>query len=116
MARTKMVEFGAHTVTHPILTRVENQLELFEEILISKNRVESELNESAVHFAYPSGRPQDFSPEIAAMVRDAGFETSVTTNRGQVLSGDNPFFLKRISFSVEMPGHRFRQFVAGFRP
>jgi peptidoglycan/xylan/chitin deacetylase (PgdA/CDA1 family) len=116
MARNKLVEFGAHTVTHPILTRVEQQGELLKEIVISKNRIESELNVPAMHFAYPSGRPQDLSPEIVAIVRNAGFATSVTTTGGRVLAGDDPFLLKRISFCVDMHSYRFRQFVAGFRP
>lgn len=115
LARTK-VEFGAHSVTHPILTKVEEPSEAYQEIVKSKARIEAELDKPALHFSYPNGQPQDISPEILAMVRNAGYETSVTTCAGQVFKGDDPFRLSRISCHHEMPPYQFRQRVAAFRP
>jgi peptidoglycan/xylan/chitin deacetylase (PgdA/CDA1 family) len=114
MARDK-VEFGAHSVTHPILTQVEEQAQLYEEIVGSKNKIEAELDKSVLHFAYPNGQPQDFSPSIIKIVRDAGYETSVTTTAGQVFKGDDPFLLRRISCGAELPFYQFQNHVAAFR-
>lgn len=114
MARDK-VEFGAHSVTHPILTQVEEQAQLYEEIVGSKNKIEAELDKPVLHFAYPNGQPQDFSPSIVKIVRDAGYETSVTTIRGQVFKGDDPFLLRRISCGAELPFYQFQNHVAAFR-
>ena len=114
MARDK-VEFGAHSVTHPILTQVGEQAQLYEEIVGSKNKIEAELDKSVLHFAYPNGQPEDFSPSIIKIVRDAGYETSVTTTAGQVFEGDDPFTLKRISCGAELPFYQFQNHVAAFR-
>ena len=114
MARDK-VEFGAHSVTHPILTQVGEQAQLYEEIVGSKNKIEAELDKSVLHFAYPNGQPEDFSPSIIKIVRDAGYETSVTTMAGQVFKGDDPFLLRRISCGAELPFYQFQNHVAAFR-
>ncbi len=114
MARNK-VEFGAHSVTHPILTQVEEQAQLYEEIVGSKNKIEAELDKSVLHFAYPNGQPQDFSSSIIKIVSDAGYETSVTTIRGQVLEGDDPFMLKRVPCAAELSFRQFQNHVAAFR-
>src|SRR3569833_3268324 len=101
------IEFGAHTVSHPIMSQVADTEELRSEIVTSKKRIEAELDKAVRHFAYPSGRPQDYSTEAGDLVREAGCETSVTTISGQVFSGDDPYYLKRIGFSADMPFHRF---------
>ena len=109
------VEFGAHSVTHPILTLMEKPSEANKEIVESKARIEAELDKPVLHFSYPNGQPSDISPEIVAMVRDAGYETSVTTSAGQVFIGDDPFRLSRIPSCPELPPLQFRQCVAAFR-
>jgi peptidoglycan/xylan/chitin deacetylase (PgdA/CDA1 family) len=110
------IEFGAHTVTHPILSQLEDQEEAREEIAVSKTRMEAAIDRPVRHFAYPSGRLQDYSPEISKFVRDAGCETSVTTTAGQVFAGDDAYLLKRIGLTADMPWHRCCQRVAAFRP
>ena len=47
------VEFGAHTVTHPILTRISLDQAKFE-ILQSKKDIEKRLNQSVTTFSYPN--------------------------------------------------------------
>ncbi|HKA00424.1 MAG TPA: polysaccharide deacetylase family protein, partial [Candidatus Solibacter sp.] len=48
------MEFGAHTCTHPILSRV-GEGELTSEIAGSKRRIEEELGRAVDHFCYPNG-------------------------------------------------------------
>jgi peptidoglycan/xylan/chitin deacetylase (PgdA/CDA1 family) len=114
MARDR-VEFGAHSVNHPILTQLGEEKEIYEEIVGSRNRIQAELGKPVLHFAYPNGHPQDLSPTIIKIVSDAGFQTSVTTIPGQVFPGDDPFLLKRISCGAELALHRFQMQVAAFR-
>jgi peptidoglycan/xylan/chitin deacetylase (PgdA/CDA1 family) len=113
-ARTE-VEFGAHSVTHPILSRLESAAQVHEEVTVSKNRIETELDRPVLHFAYPNGRPQDITAEIVSIVRRAGCLTAVTTSRGQICRGDDLYLLKRISCDSVMPEWGFRQRVAAFR-
>jgi peptidoglycan/xylan/chitin deacetylase (PgdA/CDA1 family) len=69
------IEFGSHTVTHPILTRV-SPAEAREEIVASKRRLEEVLGEPVAWFCYPQGGPADYSPDLAAAVAAAGYAGS----------------------------------------
>lgn len=68
------ISFGAHTVTHPILTRLPSE-EAREEICNSKKNVEERLGKPCTLFAYPDG---DFNAEIVELVRESGFTAAVT--------------------------------------
>jgi peptidoglycan/xylan/chitin deacetylase (PgdA/CDA1 family) len=90
------IEFGGHTVTHPILETIRSADELAFEIAHCKARVEEELQRPTAHFAYPSGRANEISAAAKAAVREAGFQTAVTTLSGQVGPGADPLWLRRI--------------------
>jgi len=61
------IKFGAHTVHHPILTRVQSHVAA-EEITESKKQLEQELGHHINWFAYPQGGPADFNDEVKEMV------------------------------------------------
>jgi len=63
------IKFGAHTVHHPILSRVPFHIAR-EEILESKNQLEKELQHPINWFAYPQGGPADFNDRIKAIVKE----------------------------------------------
>jgi peptidoglycan/xylan/chitin deacetylase (PgdA/CDA1 family) len=69
------IEIGSHTVTHPILTNVDDE-QLRYELVSSKSRLESELNSPVTLFCYPNGTYDD---RVEAAVRDAGYKLAVTT-------------------------------------
>jgi peptidoglycan/xylan/chitin deacetylase (PgdA/CDA1 family) len=69
------IEFGGHTVSHPILTRV-SLVEAREEIAASKRRLQEILGEPVMWFCYPQGGPLDYSADIAAEVAMAGYAGS----------------------------------------
>ncbi len=114
MARSG-VDFGAHSITHPILTRLAGSAQIEEEIRGSKRRIEAILDQPISHFAFPNGQPEDISGQVLQVVRDAGFETAVTTSCGQVCRGANQYLLRRIPCGTAMPAYQFRQRVAAFR-
>ncbi|MDI6645197.1 MAG: polysaccharide deacetylase family protein [Methanobacteriaceae archaeon] len=86
------IDFGAHTVNHPILTNIPLD-EAKMEIMNSKNRIEEILNTEVKSFAYPNG---DFNEEILSLVRDSGFNSSVTTISGLVNAVNDLYQLNRI--------------------
>jgi CelD/BcsL family acetyltransferase involved in cellulose biosynthesis/peptidoglycan/xylan/chitin deacetylase (PgdA/CDA1 family) len=90
------IEFGAHTVTHPVLTRVTGE-RLREELAGSKKAIESRLQREVRHLAYPFGGPQDFSEETKAAARECGFASALTTLWGFNQAGDDPYELRRFS-------------------
>ena len=78
------MEIGAHTVNHPILTRLDKTAAQWE-IATSKRYLEELIEQEVKLFAYPNGRPgQDYLPEHVQMVRESGFVAAVSTAWGGV--------------------------------
>lgn len=76
------MEIGAHTVSHPILARVD-EATARREILDSRDRLRALLNADIPTFAYPNGRPDtDYRKAHVEIVREAGFEVAVSTAWG----------------------------------
>jgi len=95
--RALEMEVGAHTVTHPILTRMSAD-QAFDEIRSGKRELEEILNESVDLFAYPNGMPgRDFAATHAAMARDCGFSAAVTTAWGAATARSERFQLPRFT-------------------
>jgi peptidoglycan/xylan/chitin deacetylase (PgdA/CDA1 family) len=63
------IDVGAHSVTHPILTKMPLE-QARTEILQSKKEIERRLGKAVRFFAYPNG---DFNTQIANLVRESGF-------------------------------------------
>jgi len=85
---------GAHTVNHPILSRVTlGQAE--KEVMGSKVMIETALGRPVKAFAYPNGRPEDYTDEVKRLVRQAGFTCAVTTRHGLNSADDDRYELKR---------------------
>ncbi len=70
----KGIEFGSHTVNHPILTNVSLD-EAKWEIINSKNCIEENLATEVKSFAYPNG---DYNAKILSLVENLGFSSSVS--------------------------------------
>ena len=108
------ISFGAHTVTHPVLSRLTGA-RLRDEITRSKNTIEQKIQTEVRHFAYPFGRPIHFSDEAKHVIEQSGFKTAVTTVYGFNKPGDDPFALKRLtpwgrskaSFALQLDWQRF---------
>jgi peptidoglycan/xylan/chitin deacetylase (PgdA/CDA1 family) len=91
------MQIGAHTVSHPILARLDAQ-EAKREILGSKIFLEDLLEERVGLFAYPNGKPGvDYLPEHALMARDLGFDAAVSTAWGAAKAGADPFQVPRFT-------------------
>jgi peptidoglycan/xylan/chitin deacetylase (PgdA/CDA1 family) len=73
LATSRLIEVGAHTLTHPVLGSLHRQAQ-WAEIRGSKIRLEEMTGRSVTSFAYPYGmRSRDYTAETVAMVREAGF-------------------------------------------
>jgi peptidoglycan/xylan/chitin deacetylase (PgdA/CDA1 family) len=88
------ISFGAHTVDHPILTRV-SESEARRQIRESKERIEKELGSRITMFAYPNGGAADFNRSTEKLVEEEGFSLAVTTVAGANDESTNPFALRR---------------------
>ena len=80
--RAAGMQIGAHTVSHPILARLDDRAAR-DEIATSRAQLEAMLGERVALFAYPNGRPgRDFGPRDVALARELGFSAAVTTAPG----------------------------------
>ena len=91
------MDIGAHTVTHPILTRV-NPAAAADEMSRSKRELEQILDETVKLFAYPNGVPeQDYATEHTAMARECGFSAAVSTAWGAASMRSDRYQLPRFT-------------------
>lgn len=88
------VSVGAHTVSHPILSRVGPE-DAWHEIHGSKMAIERSLGTPVRAFAYPNGGSDDYTGTTGDLVRRAGFSCAVTTRRGLNMSSTPVFELRR---------------------
>lgn len=90
-------EVAGHTVTHPILSVLDDQAAR-EEILQGKLALESIIGHEVVGFAYPNGRKaSDYTDRDVALVTDLGFKYAVTTHWGCNRERTNPYELMRFT-------------------
>ena len=90
-----LVEVGAHTVTHPVLSTLPPASQR-REIAKSKARLEQILGRPVTSFAYPYGKPHDYTAETIDIVRRTGFGCVCSTFAGVVRLSSDPFQLPRV--------------------
>lgn len=89
------MEVGAHTRTHPRLTKCTDE-ELQAELAGSKADLEALTGAPVTQFCYPYG---DLDARVASAVRSAGYSAATTTQRGRACPGDDLMQLRRILVS-----------------
>jgi len=109
------IEFGAHTRSHPILSRLAGLAELEAEIAGSKQRIEEETGVAVRHFCYPNGTLEDISAETVDVTKSSGFSSAVIARRGVNRAGADLFHLRRIGVDSQDQLHAFALAVAGRR-
>jgi peptidoglycan/xylan/chitin deacetylase (PgdA/CDA1 family) len=91
------MEIGAHTVSHPILARLDDESARVE-IASSKEQLEEIILKPVRLFAYPNGKPgKDFDSRHVRMVRELGFTAAVTTAWGAARVSDDCYQLPRFT-------------------
>lgn len=110
------IDIGAHTITHPILTSLDNE-SARHEIHGSKQYLEMLTGRPVRLFAYPNGKVGvDFDERHVQMARDAGFSAAFTTSAGAATSKHDRFQLPRSRPWDTTParfGFRLLQWLAG---
>jgi peptidoglycan/xylan/chitin deacetylase (PgdA/CDA1 family) len=110
------IEFGGHTMSHPILTRISID-QASQEIEGSKARIEGELGEPILGFAYPNGLANDFDIEIERLTARAGYRAAFTLLNGPSSQREvmrNPFAIRRVFISHKHSLPDFAVLVSGF--
>jgi peptidoglycan/xylan/chitin deacetylase (PgdA/CDA1 family) len=108
--------FGPHTLTHPVLSRVDES-RAAREISESWKAVSDGTESTVPVFCYPNGTAADFSPRDEALVARAGMRAAVSAIEGSIastrsrLAKVNPFSLPRYPYSENR--ERFVQIASG---
>lgn len=82
MYNSGLVEIGAHTINHYILTQIP-LVEAKNEITISRSIIEKEIGAKSTFFSYPVGKN---NPEVVKAVQQEGYKGAVIMGNG---TGDN---------------------------
>lgn len=91
------IEVGAHTMTHPILSKLSD-IDAEEEIGASRSWLNDLLQRDTESFAYPNGRPGiDYSAKHVDMVASSGFKVAVSTVWGCATRVSSLFELPRFT-------------------
>lgn len=91
------IEFGSHTVTHPILANVDQQ-QLERELVESRLAIESQTGQSVEVVAYPIGKRFAYDERVIAACRSAGYRLGVSYESGvNSWPACAPFELRRIA-------------------
>lgn len=88
------LSIGAHTVSHPVLSRVSLQ-RAWAEIDGSRAMIATAGGRAPQAFAYPNGKPADYTAAVARLVREAGFSCAVATRFGVNTAATPPYELRR---------------------
>lgn len=102
--------FGAHSMSHPVLSRCDDDRAMYE-VKASVETVLRELQNPSKVFCYPVGRAQDFGMREKQLVKDAGLDMAITAVPGvmrvgmaQRLGDDWSLVVPRFSYDARVGG------------
>ena len=107
--QSSRIEFGAHTVSHPILSTLPNDVAQ-QEIINSKLEIAKQLKQSPTSFAYPNGLPGDYNDQHIETLNNAGFDMAFTLSTGTTTRAavkKNPYKIRRIYIGLKDSPTRF---------
>jgi peptidoglycan/xylan/chitin deacetylase (PgdA/CDA1 family) len=85
LAEGGLIEVGAHTMTHPVLSALPVTKQR-QEIGQSKRDLEQLLGHRVTSFAYPHGLNADYTQETVKLVRESGFDCACAAWPGTIRS------------------------------
>lgn len=97
LAASKMVEIGAHTVSHPIVAGLDDG-EFRAEVLASMNMLEQLVGKRPRLFAYPNGKlGKDYQASQVSILQTLGLKAAVATDWGVMDQSTDPFQIPRFT-------------------
>ena len=105
MARSGLIDFGVHTATHKILSKIEPEDEE-SEIIQPKASLEEQIKKKTESFCYPNGRSGlDFSDRHKEILKRSGYACAFSTDHGLQEAGGDPYAIKRIPAGNDMTSY-----------
>ena len=88
------IDFGAHTHTHPILSKLPLK-EAEQEIRLSKEIIEANIGSTVTGFAYPVGMESCYKASLFEILKTNQFKYAVTTSKNRISYKSNLYELSR---------------------
>lgn len=106
------IEFGSHTVSHPVLPDLPDGRAM-EELAGAAKRIHTQLGCAPRNFAYPYGK---FNEHIRRQVQQEGLASATTTRLGLVKRDSDPYALNRVNMCSDVCAYRplFAARILGF--
>ena len=111
MAAVDFITIGAHTRTHPILSRLTRE-KMEDEIIGGKHDLEKIIGRPVTQFAYPNGRWADINADTVAVAADH-FDCAVITEPGCNPVEQNKYLLRRVGIGCNLLLNQFQTVVSG---
>ena len=107
-----LVEIGAHTVTHPVLSAIPVK-DQEQEIRNGKAQLEEILNARVESFAYPYGTRDDYTRDTVNLVKQAAFTCACSNFKGVVQPQTSLYELPRFVVR-DWDGEEFERHLRGW--
>ena len=88
------IEFGSHTVTHPVLSRIPHD-EIARELRESKRELSEHLDAPVYTFAYANGHAADYNNQVKKLLKETGYLCAVNCEAGFNRVFSDPYEIKR---------------------
>lgn len=105
------VEIGSHTVNHCRLTGIPADAVALQ-LADSKQQLTQQIGQPCAHFCYPNG---DYDAAVVEQVRDTGYASAVTTEKGLNRVGDELMTLRRYAMPTHASAFSNLLDISGFR-
>jgi peptidoglycan/xylan/chitin deacetylase (PgdA/CDA1 family) len=106
------IEFGSHTVSHPVLSRLRDD-ELRRELSLSRRELEQRLGRQVELLAYPVGGETDFDDRVVGVARECGYRMALTYVSGtNAWPPDDCYRLRRLHVERYTTRARFTGMLA----
>lgn len=103
------IEFGGHTLTHPMLAKLDLE-DARREIIESRKILNKKLGKEMNCFAYPYG---NLNEEVKKIVKEVGYKFAVATDSGDISYSKDLFQIRRIAIFPKNNMFNFKRKVSG---
>ncbi len=113
MVQSGLVEFGAHTHRHTILSNLSLE-DKQKELVLSIRRVKELTRKPCELFAYPNGRAEDYDSETITLLASFGIRAAATTIPGPNSTSTPLMQLRRYGIGEDIDLAKFQAMVHHF--
>lgn len=107
------IEIGSHSVTHPVLSRLNDPEQLKRELTESKSAIEAQTGAPVISLAYPVGGRTAYDETVITAAREAGYRFAFAYHAGPNRVGAfDPYRMRRLSVERYVSRNRFSAMLA----